>query len=112
MNFFHKNNIKINKNEYALFDTNSSAKTYIGKCFTSKIKKNWKNGIVNLINPEKILNEIEVELSISNNNSHRNKLSEKTLKAIYKNVRYGNEYFWRKDFAYNGWNGFVRECRA
>ena len=67
VNFFHKNNIKINKNEYALFDTNSSAKTYIGKCFTSKIKKNWKNGIVNLINPEKILNEIEVELSISNN---------------------------------------------
>ena len=64
--FFHKNNIKINKKEWALFDAKSSSKTYIGKCFTSKIKNN-KNEIANLINPKVILNEIEVELSISKN---------------------------------------------
>ena len=67
MNFFRKNNIIIKKEEWALFDSNSFSKSYICQCFTSKIKKNFKNGISNLLNPEYIFNQIEVELSISNN---------------------------------------------
>ena len=67
MNFLYKNNIIINKEEYALFDANSSSKSYICQCFTSKIKKSEKNEIANLIYPDYILNQIEVELSISNN---------------------------------------------
>ena len=67
MNFLYKNNIIINKEEYALFDATSSSKSYICQCFTSKIKKNFKNEIANLIYPDCTLNQIEVELSISNN---------------------------------------------
>ena len=65
--FQHKNNIVISQEEWALFDSNSSSKSYICQCFTSKIKNNNKNEISNLVNPEIIVNELEVELSISNN---------------------------------------------
>jgi len=65
--FQHKNNIVISEKEWALFDSTSSSKSYICQCYTSKIKNNIQNGISNLINPEFVLNELEVELSISNN---------------------------------------------
>ena len=64
INFNNKNNIIINKEQWALFDPNSSSKSFLGQCFSSKIKK---NGIVNLLNPENIINEINVEIAISNN---------------------------------------------
>ena len=67
MNFIKKNNIFIKKEQWALFDANSFSKSYICQCFTSKIKRNYKDGIANFINPECIINQIEVELSISNN---------------------------------------------
>ena len=67
INFGNKNNIIINKKEWALFDANSSSKSYICQCFSSKIKKDWENGISNLLNPEHIINQINVELAISNN---------------------------------------------
>ena len=67
INFIRKNIIKINRTEWALFDANSSSKTYIGHCFTSKLKKNSEKGITNFLNPELVTNQIEVELTISNN---------------------------------------------
>ena len=67
INFIRKNIIKINRTEWALFDANSSSKTYIGHCFTSKLKKNSEKGINNFLNPELVTNQIEVELTISNN---------------------------------------------
>jgi hypothetical protein len=68
VNFYNKNNIIINKEEYALFDTNLSSKSYICQCYSSKIKKNIENNeIINFLNPEHVINKIDVELSISNN---------------------------------------------
>ena len=115
INLNNKNNIIINKDQWALFDPNSSSKSFLGQCFSSKIKKNLKNGIVNLLNPEYIINQINVEIAISNNiyniininnneeniNFHMNDLTLRkkmvgsTMNIIDKN-NYNQDYFLNK----------------
>ena len=113
MYFNNKNNILINKEQWALFDANSSSKSFICQCFSSKIKKDWKNGIVNLCNPKYIINQINVEIAISKNiynivnvngtdddniNFHINDLTlRKKMVGSTKNIidknNYNQEYF-------------------
>ena len=77
------NDNKASKNNITSFDEKNYKKTKIPIPEDDKIN--------NTLNIFPTFNKIkENKLSISNNNSHRNKLSEKTLKAIYKN---SSEYF-------------------
>ena len=99
-NSFNKlKNIKLNskvKEISDLLNDNKASKNNI----TSFDEKNYKKTKIPIPEDDKINNTLNIfptfnkikenKLSISNNNSHRNKLSEKTLKAIYKN---SSEYF-------------------
>ena len=99
-NSFNKlKNIKLNskvKEISDLLNDNKASKNNI----TSFDEKNYKKAKIPIPEDDKINNTLNIfptfnkikenKLSISNNNSHRNKLSEKTLKAIYKN---SSEYF-------------------
>ena len=99
-NSFNKlKNIKLNSKVKEISDLLNDNKTSKNN-ITSFDEKNYKKTKIPIPEDDKINNTLNIfptfnkikenKLSISNNNSHRNKLSEKTLKAIYKN---SSEYF-------------------
>ena len=100
-NSFNKlKNIKLNTKVKEISDLINNNKITKNNNITSFEEKNFKKSKIPMPEDIKINNSLNIfptfnkikenKLSISNNNSHRNKLSEKNLRPIYKN---SSEYF-------------------